>query len=210
MKLFQTEYIKNLPDCYAKGRESNNYKLLSIAKYCIDKSRLENEQIYESLDLNKATGKTLDLYGEMVGQSRGLANDEQYRILIKTRLMRNLSNGSNKSIVASLATILNCEPSEISITDKEDESCTIVLSNINLHTVQEAGLTTAQFETLIKTLLPVGVKFEPFSYDGTFTFSDNENEQSDTEGFCDIEGGTIGGYLGILSSDENNTVLPII
>lgn len=210
MKMFQSEYIKNLPDCYAKDKDSNNYKLLSIAKYSIDKSRAENEKIYESLDLNKATGKTLDLYGEMVGQSRGLANDEQYRILIKTRLMRNLSNGSNKSIVASLATILNCKMSEISLSDKSDAPCTVTLSKVNLYSVQAAGLTTKQFESILKTLLPVGVVFETFSYDGTFEFSETESEYDESKGFCDVEGGTIGGYLGALSSDDDSTILPII
>lgn len=208
MKLYQEEYIKNLPDSYRKDKDSNNCKLLELAKYSVEDLRKTLQQLVDSLDLNNATGKTLDLYGEMLGQNRGLSTDEQYRMLIKTRIMRNLSNGSNKSVVNSLAAILNCNSSEISIQDTENKTCSVSISSIPLETVLLAGMSTKQFEALIKTLMPVGVTFEQFAYDGTFTFSDLENEYNETEGFSDVEEGTIGGYLGVLSGDENGVILP--
>lgn len=209
MKDFQEEYIKNLPDCYRKDKDSNNYKILQLAGHSVEGIKEVLTDIDGSLDLNKATGKTLDLYGDMVGQSRGRANDKQYLMLIKTRIMRNLANGSNKSVVNCLSSILNCDPSEISIKDTPNKPCTVTISNIPLQTVLEADMTTTQLLSLIKTLMPVGIVFETVSFDGTFSFSDSENEQSTTEGFCDVEGGTIGGFFGLLSSDEDNTVLPI-
>ena len=59
-------YAKNLPDAYAKAEGSNNAKLLKIEKDAVDLLREAIAAISESLDLDKATGKTLDLYGEMV------------------------------------------------------------------------------------------------------------------------------------------------
>lgn len=208
MKLFQKEYIKNLPDCYRKDTSSNNYKLLQVAKESTDSFRDTLAEIADSLDLNNVTGKTLDLYGEMVGQSRGMANDEQYKMLIITRIMRNLSNGSHKGVVNALSSILNCDPSEISLIDTEDKSCSVTMSNIDLRVVQAAGMSTSQFTQIIQTLLPVGVAIEPFNFDGTFAFSNVENEYDEEAGFSNAEG-TIGGYLGVLSRDTNDTILPI-
>ena len=208
MKLFQEEYINNLPDCYNKSKTSNNYKLLELFKYSIDGFRHNIKQIEDILYLDNARGATLDLYGELVGQNRGLATDEQYIFLIKTRIMRNLANGSNKSIVDALCSILNCNVTDVHIEDAESP-CTVKISNLPLKTVIEADLTTNQLTQIIQSLMPIGVTFEPVTYDGTFEISDIENEYDDTAGFCDVEGGTIGGYLGTLSSDTHETVLPI-
>lgn len=164
--------------------------------------------IENSLNLNNARGATLDLYGKLVGQSRGLATDEQYILLIKTRIMRNLANGSNKGVVDALCAILNCKQSQVHITDT-DNPCEVLIT-VPLGSIIEAGLTVKQFNQLVKSILPVGVVLSANTiYEGTFEFSAAENEQNETAGFCDVEGGTIGGYFGALSSEENETVLPI-
>lgn len=208
MKLFQETHIDNLPDCYKKDKESNNYKLLELSDKNVDAFRECLISIENSLNLNNAKGATLDLYGKLVGQSRGLATDEQYILLIKTRIMRNLANGSNKSITDALCAILNCQQSQVHITDT-DNPCEVLIS-VPLSTIIEAELTVKQFNQLVKSILPVGVVLSANTiYEGTFEFSAAENEQDETAGFCDVDGGTIGGYFGALSSEENETVLPI-
>ena len=209
MKMFQEELIKNLPDCYRKDEESNNYKLLNIFDYYIEKMRSAAEETREKIKLDNATGKTLDLYGEMVGQVRGQATDDQFRMLIKTKIVRNICSGSHKSMVDSLAAILNCKSSDISIKDTPDKMCSVTIGNVPLGAVLTAGMSTSQFEMLIKSLLPAGVTFEPFTYDGTFTFSTVDNEYNEAEGFSDVEGGDIGGYLGVVAGAENDIILPI-
>lgn len=208
MKFYQENQINNLPDCYNKKGTSNNYKLLKLSEFNTDAIRHSLKQIEAVLNINNAKGSTLDLYGDVVGQSRGLATDEQYILLIKTRIMRNLANGSYKSIVDSLCAILNCDNSQVLI-EELNEPCKIKISNLPLKTILDANLTTTQITEIIKTLMPVGVVFESSVYDGTFTFSNSENEYNEAEGFCDVEGGTIGGHLGVLSSDTNTVVLPI-
>lgn len=208
MKLFQETLIDNLPDCYKKDKGSNNYKLLELSKKNVDAFRECLISIENSLNLNNARGATLDLYGKLVGQSRGLATDEQYILLIKTRIMRNLANGSNKGVVYALCAILNCEQSQVHITDTNNP-CEVVIT-VPLGSIIEAELTVKQFNQLVKSILPVGVVLSANTiYEGTFEFSAAENEQNETAGFCDVEGGTIGGYFGALSSEENETVLPI-
>ena len=208
MKLFQETLIDNLPDCYKKDKGSNNYKLLELSKKNVDAFRECLISIENSLNLNNARGATLDLYGKLVGQSRGLATDEQYILLIKTRIMRNLANGSNKGVVDALCAILNCKQSQVHITGT-DNPCEVLIT-VPLGSIIEAELSVKQFNQLVKSILPVGVVLSANTiYEGTFEFSAAENEQDETAGFCDVEGGTIGGYFGALSSEENETVLPI-
>lgn len=201
-------HAQNLPDSYKKTTDSNNYKILEIERIATNNVRETLQEISNSRDLDKAKGKTLDLYGEMVGQARGLATDEQYLLLIKSRLMRNLSNGSYESIINSLCATFNCDPSEISIVEK-DEPCVVQSIVLPLPMLVQAGLTLSQTNALIKSLIPVGVQLETALLEGTFMFSDSENEYDEEAGFCDVEGGTIGGYLGALSGETKEPILPI-
>lgn len=208
MKLYQENHINNLPDCYNKEKTSNNYKILELSDYNVDKIRRTLKDIENSLNLNNAKGKTLDYYGELVGQSRGLATDEQYILLIKTKIMRNLVNGSNKSITDALCAILNCKQSQVFITETT-KPCEVTIT-VPLSTIINAELTVNQFTQLLKTLIPVGVVLSSNAmYEGTFEFSNVENEYNEKAGFCDVEGGTIGGYLGTISANTDEIVLPI-
>ena len=207
MKLFQDDLIKNLPDCYNKERNSNNYKLLQLIKYDSDKYRDLLNELFECLDLDSAKGYTLNLFGEMVGQKRGLATDEQYLILIKTKIARNRCKGDYLSIVDCLCRILKCKPSDI-LVENDDKPATVKIAKIALDTILLADMTPSQFTQLVKSMLPAGVALESSVYAGTFTFSDSEDEASMTEGFCQNEGDDYGGYFGVLSEDNAGTVLP--
>ncbi len=204
---FNKELVKNLPDAFKKTTDSNNFKILEVEKRTLAEIREKLHQIDNILDINNATGKTLDLYGERVGQARGVAPDEKYLLMIKAKIMRNLSSGSYPSIITALCRTFNCEPSQVFITDG-DEPCTVTVTTLPLTVINKAGLTTSQTVAIIKSLLPVGVSLNSFLFEGTFEFSANENEYDEEKGFADDEG-TIGGYLGATSGDETDTPLPI-
>lgn len=209
MKFFQEDYIKNLPDCYNKRTSSNNYKLCQLLKYDEEKFRKTLSELDDSLDLDKASGYTLDLYGQTVGQNRGQTTDAQYRILIKTKIERNRCNGSYKSIVDCICRALNCSPSDVLI-EEQTAPCTVKLSKISLEAILKADFTPFQFSQIVKSLMPAGVTLEGSVYAGTFEFADGENVQSTTAGFRATETDeTMGGYLGALSDDSEQTVLPI-
>ena len=218
MKEFDYEnQAKNLPDSFAKGTDSNNYKILSVEKYAVDSMKTDIKAVLNALDLNGKDengkpyiyGKTLDLYGEMVNQARGVATDEQYILLIRAKIMRNLSGGDYPSVLNSICTSLNCQPSKVYIKEKENEPCTVEAVTIPLDVLNVAGMTQKQTFELIKSLLPAGVKLETATFEGTLEFSDQENETSTTAGFGDLTDENIGGYLGDLLSDENEKPLPI-
>ena len=191
-------HVKNLPDIFCKSKDSNNFKLLELERLTVEEYRQTLRQLFDMIDLDNAKGKTLDLYGETVGQSRGRASDEQYILMIKAKLMQNLSNGSYPSVLNSMCTTFGCEPSQIYI-EESDIPCKVNAVKLPLESIIKADITPEDTEKLIKSLLPVGVSLESYLYEGTFTFSDVEDEYKENEGFCDVEDGEMGGYFGIAS-----------
>lgn len=212
MKNFQDEHVRNLPDAYRKDTESNNYKILQVEKLAVKNLRQTLEDIDSILDLNNAKGKTLDMYGERVGQPRGVANDTQYLLMIKAKIAQNLSNGTYPSILESICYTLNCEPSQVYIIEK-DEPCLVEVTAIPLDAIQKTGMTPTQVNALVKRLLPVGVRIESILYQGTFKFCEGgadyprEVDKTTDAGFASDE--IEGGYFGITSGEENEPILPI-
>ena len=208
MKLFNEDLIKNLPDYYDKSKTSNVYKFLQLIGYNYGKLKDTSQELDDSLDLEKATGYTLDLYGAMVGQNRGLATDDQYRIMIKTKIERNRCDGSYPGITNCICRILNCKPSEIYLEDS-DNDCAVSIEQIPLAAIIGAEFSPSQFTMILKSLMPAGVALESGLYSGTWEFADTENSYAPDNGFTQSEGGNIGGYFGVLSDSSDDAVLPI-
>lgn len=201
-------HAKNLPDTYSKGSDSNNFKILEVERLACNAVREELKEIDTILDLNEASGKTLDYYGERVGQVRGKATDEQYLLMIKSKIMQNICDGTSASIINAICMTFGCEASQIHIIE-DTAPCSVKIESLPLAIINQAGLSTEQVIQMIKRLLPVGVALTSFLFDGTFEFAETENVQDEEKGFCDVEGGTIGGYFGVTGSDVSDTILPI-
>lgn len=208
MKMFRENLIENLPDMYKKDKDSNIDKVMQLIQYDIDKFRATLQEIDDSKDLEKATGYTLNLYGEMAGQRRGKASDAQYLLMIKAKNARNRCYGDYQSVVNCICEILGCEKSEVFIKNG-DKPLSVILDKVNLSTILEADFTPNQFTKIVQSMLPAGIILGESEYAGTFEFSDLEDEYDETAGFCDVEGGTLGGHFGVMSSDVNDTELPI-
>lgn len=200
--------VHKLPDSYAKGINSNNYKLLNLNEQAIADVKTDAEAVYNALDIQSATGRTLELYGEMVGQQRGALNDAQYRYMIFTRIGRNVAQGNYATVIECLRQVFNCEANQIVMRDGV-EPCTVTLETFPLHVLVNAGFSSTQAIAMIESLLPIGVCINDANFDGTFEFADTADEYDTTTGFADIEQ-TMGGYLGLLvGDDENSPILPL-
>ena len=204
----RTELEKNLPDSYCKANGSNNQKLLETEKASLDEHTKDLWDLFSILDIDNGFGKTLDRYGARVGQARGAASDEKYIILIKSKIMRNLNNGAYPSILKSLCATFDCSPDEVFIGETENP-CSVSMVSLPLDVINRVGMTASQILAIVKSLLPICVTLDSVSLEGTFEFSDSENEQSATKGFTDVEGGSIGGYFGYMSGDDSEPILPI-
>lgn len=200
--------VKKLPDSYAKWQGSNNEKLLRLNELAVADIKADQEALFNSLDLMTATGYTLDIYGDMVGQKRGNLNDDQYRYMILTRIAINTVQGNYESIIDVVTRIFNCKPSDIILRDGE-KPCTVEVQAFPLTILVDAGFTSTQAIELIEQLLPICVTIDTANFEGTFEFADTADAYDEAKGFGNVEQ-TIGGYLGLLlGDDENSPVLPL-
>lgn len=198
-------HVKNLPDAYKKTPDSNNAKLLEIEKGINDLLRSEIEAIYDSLDIDLAAGTTLDLYGEMLGQDRGAATDEQYRALLKSRIIRNLSGADHNSIVNAICITFGCEPSDVLLTE-QDGKCAVSLDGIPFEAINRINIDANTAVQIVKMLIPAGVSFTSLNFSGTFEFGGTNMEHDESKGFADVEQ-TMGGTLGFVP--DMGKVLPV-
>ena len=198
MRVFDFEnQVRNLPDVYNKMPDSNNARLLDIERLAVDGLEADIEAVLESLDIEKASGKTLDYYGEMVGQSRGMAQDGQYRVLIKSKILQNFSVGTFPSVLKALYLAFDCAPSEFAIVETNDP-CTVRVEKMPFDIATKTGISQEEVVSIIKALIPVGVYVEPVNFEGTFELSASESDMGteETVGLTDAEGGLVGGELG--------------
>ena len=198
---------KNLPDIYKKDTSSNNYKILEIERNANNALREALNEIEYILDINNATGATLDMYGERFGQARGKATDAQYIAMIKSKIIRSLCDGSYKNIVDAICYTFNCGIDDVLIT--ETKPMTVLLEKLPLSAIITAGFDTKQAEQIVKNILPVAVQLESVLFEGSFEFAETENEYDETAGFGETVDSEIGGYLGWTGSQETLSDLPI-
>lgn len=198
-------HVKNLPDAYRKTAGSNNAKILSVEKSATDQLREAVNAIYDSLDIELATGNTLDLYGDMLGQTRGMATDEQYRALLKARIIRNLSGSDHNSIVNAICITFGCNPADVLLTETEGK-CEVVLDGIPYDAINKIGMDITSATKIVQALIPSGVSFSFYGFSGTFEFGDTSMEYDENAGFAD-EAQTIGGTLGYAT--DSSTALPV-
>ena len=161
--------------------------------------------------------KTLDLYGERVGQVRGAASDNQYLRMIKSKVFRNLSDGTYPSVIRAICLTFGCGAEDVKILPKTDEdgspvSCVVEAVKLPLKNIEQSALSLEQVIELIKSLLPVCVDLEATYFEGTFEFAKDEEAakaQAPQSGFNVSEETDSGGYFGQIYSDDNAPVLPI-
>lgn len=194
------DYIQALPDSYKKKTTSNNYKLLSLEQGFVQAFWKDIQDVGDTLDITKAFGKTLDLYGEIYDQPRGSLTDEQYRYIILQRVARCMGGGDYNSVVKLLAVAFGVEPSDFSLAETENP-CEVELTGLPYAVLAHAGITVAQINQIIESMIPIGVKLVNIELSGTFEFADTADVYDADKGFGNIDQ-TIGGYLGYLSTDD--------
>ncbi|WP_302326277.1 hypothetical protein [Enterocloster lavalensis] len=204
---------ERLPDCYRKDQESNNVKILELGRLAAEQLRTDIQAVLESLDLGHATGKTLDLYGDMLGQRRGLLNDEQYRYMLLSKIGRNTVQGDYNSIMATLVLMFGSQMGDITLDDleveEEERPCVVKLTKFPVQILISAGFSSRQAVAMIESLLPICVTLAADNFEGTFEFAESVGVYDELAGYGNVEQ-TIGGYLGLyLGDDDKIPVLPI-
>lgn len=195
--------VKNLPDAYCKAATSNNAKILDIEHDAMCALRNAVTAIYDSLDIDNAYGATLDRYGTMFGQTRGATTDEQYRVLIKNRIIRSFSNADFNGIVNAICVTFSCDPTDITLTEL-DEPCKLRLEGLPIYKLTESNIDIDTAVQIVLGLMPAGVQLEGVDFSGTFEFSGGTELVYDKDkGFADVDL-TIGGFLGLMAGSNSN------
>ncbi len=204
-----TDMLQRLTDNYAKDPESNIGKLLGIVAGELEELRDTIERIDLWRDIDEAEGSTLDRIGKNVQQLRGQATDPVYRILLKTKIARNMSDGAINTIIRVLSIALQAEPEEIVIEELwETEPATIHIS-VPTEVLNASGFSLSQFGRLVNRIVAAGVKAYVL-LEGTFAFSSivDESENDPDAGYADLAQ-TTGGYFGAIYDPGDETDLPL-
>ena len=168
------------------------------------------KQLDGVFDIYQATGKTLDLYGERVGQKRGGLNDTKYRFLILSKVAVNTSGVDYESIMNNLINILGCNYEDVKIIEMQDheEPATVKMVAMPYEILGRAGFTSRQASQIVKMLLPIGVNLIFEELQGSFEFAAIDDDYDEKKGFAN-DAQTIGGTLGMLVGEDEDKDLPI-
>lgn len=205
----QCENVKKLPDSFKKTADGGNNRLLSLQEALKPELKQDLRDIYESLDLYKAYGKTLDLYGEMVGQKRNGLNDGQYLIMILTKIASNMATTDYNGLIKNVVYTFGCGAEEVRF-EQGGEPRRIRMVRFPLRAIIEKGFDMNQAMGIIGRLTPVCVRLEAGLFQGTFEFGEKEELfiPDNARGWGDAEQ-SVGGYLGGLSSGTGEKPMPI-
>lgn len=208
------DMIRRLTDVFAKNPDSNIGKLMSIMADQLSRIQETVQRVEEWRDIDKAQGTTLDRIGENVGQTRGVATDEIFRILIKSKIARNLSKGDINTIITVLSTALDTDPSEIKIEELyadpiAPEPAAISLIALPIDRINEVGMNPAQFARIVQRTVAAGVRVGIIELTGTFQLASGDAVETDPNaGFSD-DTQTTGGYFGYVYTPGEDEDLPI-
>lgn len=214
-----TDMLRRLTDAYSRDPNSNLGRLLGIAAGELEDLReaIQTTRSYRDLDL--AQGVTLDRIGRNVAQYRGMASDYVYRVLIRSKIARNLSDGSVNTLIRVLAVTLDIEPGQIRITERWPAEPAAIQVDVPPGSLLAIGFSLTQFGRLVNRIVAAGVRADVLQ-EGTFVFSSvyaptspEDAEFDDEAGFNDLdefgEPLNIGGQLGAVYDPDDDPDLPV-
>ncbi|USK71773.1 hypothetical protein [Peribacillus asahii] len=201
------EMLNKLTDALAKSETSTIGKIFIVFNQQYEDIKGTLKTMEEWIDVDKAQGKELDEIGADINQRRGLANDEVYRMMIRSKRARASSDGTYNAIIDTMAKTLNCKPTELSfksvIENGGDEPLALVVENIPIKVISDAQLTPSQLVQLIEQVAPGDVRVASANFTGTFRFS----KVYDTPEYGEY--GFDKGTLSLVLIPAQDTVLPI-
>lgn len=195
------DLVSRLPDVYNKDDDSNVSKFLTVVGDEIQQLIDAANQVMDARDVDKAFGVSLDNIGTNVQQSRGELNDSVYRILIKSKIARNMSQGDINTIINVLSMALGCEKSSVHLQEcwnTVTEEPAAVNVQVDYRFLTGSGMSYTQFGAWVNAVVAGGVAANVL-YQGSFCFSSNpvEPEIDDTKGF---NAGKLGAYYDPINS----------
>ncbi|NMB46639.1 MAG: DUF2612 domain-containing protein [Firmicutes bacterium] len=207
--------MEKLTDNYNKDPRGNIGKLFKIITDELMEIQSTFQKINDWRDVDNAEGFGLDRIGFNVRQFRGMAPDEIYRVLIKSRIARNRSDGSINTIIRVLSMALDTDPSELKIVEGytdpiEPEPASIKVMELPIKRILDIGMTAEQFARMAAKTTAAGVGVKEIQMYGTFQLSimPAELEVDPDTGLSDINMQQ-GGELGMIYQPVDDIEFPL-
>lgn len=164
-----------LTDALTKNPTSNIGKILFVFNQQYGDIQTTLQTMKEWVNVDKAEGKELDAIGADINQPRGLANDAQYRMMIRSKRARAQSDGTWNAIINTMATTLNCKTTDLKFSSVIEQGGTeplaLVVEKIPIKTISDAQITPSQLIRFIEQVAPGDVRVASANFQGTFRFS---------------------------------------
>ncbi|MED4933984.1 hypothetical protein [Heyndrickxia coagulans] len=206
------DLLNMLVDALTKNENSNIGKLFTIVDEQLTDIDVTLNTMEEWIQVDKAQGKALDDIGEDLNQYRGKATDEIYRVMMRGKMARSVSDGTINSMIDALSKTLNCHPTEIQIASSielgEGEPNAIVVKKAPLEALNKIGMSSNQFVQLVEQVGSGDTSVSHVNLEGTFSFASGTNIETSEFGFADLNG-TTGGTFGGVFTPEDDYKLPI-
>lgn len=208
------DMLGRFADAFNKDPGSRLGRLISILHAELQEASDTLETVRAWRGIDAAAGTTLDLIGQNVAQPRGAASDEIYRVLIRSKIARNLSKTDINTIIEVLALALNCDYQDIRIQEKysdpaDPEPAALSLLRMPIKQLNAVGMSPQQFGQIVRKTVAAGVRVAAIELTGTFRLATNyaELEQGNI-GLSDPDM-TVGGTLGEVFAPGNDYALPV-
>lgn len=206
--------IKHFTDALFEGKQTSGtlYKVMSVLadEFSLIEQTLATIIAYR--DIDKARGMTLDLIGQNINQKRGKATDEVYRILLKSKIARNLSDGTVNTIIDVISLSLSTKPSDVKILESwevnPNAKPSIELMKLPITKLLESGIDQENFVAIIQKTVAGGVQVKQVELEGTFELGDDYTGDL-VRGMTDSMEDDYGGILGEIYGSSKNEKLPI-
>ncbi|MBP2002561.1 hypothetical protein J2Z69_003647 [Paenibacillus shirakamiensis] len=195
------DMLSRLADVFTKEPNSNLGRLIRIVHEQLEQVEVGLDTVRQWRSIHTAQGVTLDNIGQNVAQPRGAATDEIYRVLIQSKIARNLSKTDINTIIQVLALALNCDMQDIRIDEKYSDSAApepaaISLIRVPIKRLNEVGMSPMQFGQIIQRTVAAGVRVAMVELAGTFQLSSQDSGlEAGVTGLSDIamnKGGSLG------------------
>lgn len=205
--------VSKLTDAYNKEPDSNISKVISLVVKEVKELKGAFEKIESWRSVDNAEGQILDSIGRDIRQARGIATDEIYRVLLKSKVARDLSTGDTNTIINVLAMTLDVDNSEINIIDawtdnEEPEPAAIKVIEIPIGKLNEIGMNGYQFARIVELTVASGIAVKSIDLQGTFEYGGVPLETNNEKGYAD-NNMTTGGFYGTLYIPGHRDELPI-
>lgn len=213
--MYTVDYIiKHFTDALYEGKQPSGtlYKVMSVLadEFSLIEQTLATIIAYR--DIDKARGMTLDLIGQNINQKRGKATDEVYRILLKSKIARNLSDGTVNTIIDVISLSLSTKPSDVKILESWEVNPSakpsIELMKLPITKLLESGIDQENFVAIIQKTVAGGVQVKQVELEGTFELGDDYTDDLE-RGMTNTMEDDYGGILGEIYGSSKNEKLPI-